>query len=124
MKLIKFIKSTLVAFLISGMISFAGPGEVKIAWDANNPVENVTTYRVYYGQQSGTYTGTVDVPSVPVDVNGIMTIFHDLQLTGGRYYVAVTAVNADGESGYSNEITLNLPNKPQNPRKAPQGQTP
>lgn len=113
----------ILALLLSATLAFAGPGDVNVGWDANDPSENVTTYRVYYGTASGTYTGSFDVPSAPVDLNGIQTMLYTLKLQGGKYFTAVTAINADGESGYSNEIQVNLPKKPVNyNKKGPQGQ--
>lgn len=118
----KLLTTLFTIFILLPAFAFAGPGDVKVAWDANDPTDNVTTYRLYYGTETGVYTGSVDVPSVPVDVNGIQTLLYTLKLQGGKYFSAVTAVNDTGlESDYSNEIQINLPKRPKNYKKDNQG---
>lgn len=86
------------------MISVAVVGPVAVSWVA--PQENVdgsqltdlAGYRIYYGESSRTYSDMVEVG------NSTATS-HTLSLASGDYYVAMTALDADGnESGYSNEV--------------------
>jgi hypothetical protein len=71
---------------------------VNFAWDANAGGDNVTNYNLYYGNAPGTYNGT----GSPVNV-GNVTAFSIARPPSLTYY-AVTAVNANGESGKSNEL--------------------
>jgi len=70
---------------------------VSFAWNADDPIYNVTNYRLYYGTQSGVYTQHVDVGTL----TGVTISF----LPGTTYYAAVTASNGI-ESPYSNEISF------------------
>lgn len=67
-----------------------------IEWDASS---GALGYRVYIGSATGEYDYFDDVGSV----TGVT-----LTLPASKWYVAVTAWNTDGESGYSNELTINL----------------
>ncbi len=87
----------ILAILSSTM--FAGlsfSAEVTLAWDHNDQVP-VTGYYVYYGIESGNYSAKIDVGSEPqytlVDLDDLKS-----------YYIAVTAYNEFGESGFSEEI--------------------
>ncbi len=86
------------------MISVGIVGPVQLSWLA--PDENVdgsaltdlAGYRIYFGEASRDYSDMVELgdPS---------TTSHTLTLASGDYYVAMTALDADGnESGYSNEV--------------------
>ena len=77
---------------------------VSLNWVA--PTENVdgstltdlAGYRIYWGTTSRNYTGMVDVPDT-------QTTSHTLDLASGDYYVAMTALDQEGnESTYSNEV--------------------
>jgi hypothetical protein len=71
---------------------------VTLQWDPNVETD-LTGYKVYYGTVSRTY-GT------PVTLGKITTYKVEGLTTPGIYYFAVTAFNAAGESGYSNEVVL------------------
>lgn len=61
-------------------------------------------YRLYYGTESGLYQNSIDL--------GLTTRYSlsQVPLPGGKtYYFAVTAYNAAGESGFSNEVTAVSP---------------
>lgn len=75
-------------------------GGVRLEW---NPV---TGYRVYYGTASGTY-----LQPVGQGLASTATTYTVTGLAGAhRYFFAVTATNSLGkESGYSNEVFLDLP---------------
>lgn len=72
-------------------------GQVTLSWKPN-PEDNVTGYKIYYGNASGSYSSVVDVGKVTGYV------FTALE-TGKTYYFVITAYNSYGsESGYSSEI--------------------
>jgi len=81
-----------------------------VRWQA--PTENVdgtplldlAGYRFYWGKSSRSYTGSARINSPS------WTQYQPSQLASGTYYVAVTAIDADGdESAYSNEIQVKIP---------------
>jgi hypothetical protein len=81
-----------------------------LAWDApvSLAVGSITTdvagYKIYYGTESGVYTGSIDVGNTtryPIaDFSGAVTVKNIM------YYITVTSYDADKttESAYSNEI--------------------
>jgi hypothetical protein len=72
--------------------------EITLAWDQNSEPD-IAGYRIYYGQESHSYTNVVDVG------NYTSCIIADLE-DDKTYYFVATAYNTDGyESGYSNEIS-------------------
>jgi hypothetical protein len=77
---------------------------LNVSWVApteNNdgtPLNDLDGYRIYYGDTSGVY-------AAPVEVTDITATSIALSLPSGSYYVAMTAMNRNGdESGYSNEV--------------------
>jgi len=81
---------TITILLLSFGLSYAA--EVTLQW---NGVAEADGYKVYYGEASRTY-------NTPIDVGALTT--WALPLGPGIYYFAVTAYNAYGESGYSDEV--------------------
>lgn len=78
---------------------------IMLAWDGGSG-SSATEYVVHYGTFSGGYTFH---KSVGMALNSTIT-----GLTiGSRYFFAVTARNADGESLYSNEIDYTVPAAPE-----------
>ncbi|MBM4201860.1 MAG: hypothetical protein FJ189_11315, partial [Gammaproteobacteria bacterium] len=78
----------------------ARAAEVRLVWD---PVANAEGYRIHYGTSSGHYSMRVDVGNVSA-----------CRLPGFRegvtYFFAATAYNRSGvESGFSNEVTTEIP---------------
>jgi uncharacterized membrane protein YgcG len=72
--------------------------EITLAWDQNSEPD-IAGYKIYYGQESHSYTNTLDVGK------HTSCVIADLE-DGETYYFAATAYNNDGfESGYSNEIS-------------------
>ncbi|MFI5360053.1 MAG: cohesin domain-containing protein, partial [Halanaerobiales bacterium] len=72
-----------------------GDGSVSLSWSR---VDNADGYRVKYGTRSGNYTEEIEV--------GNRTSYTVSGLTNGtRYYFAVVAYNAAGESRNSNELS-------------------
>ena len=69
--------------------------ETDLRWD---PSPGATGYRIYYGTSPGSYGAPIDV--------GNVTSYRIQFVAPGTYYAAVKAYNNDGDSGYSNEITV------------------
>lgn len=79
----------------------AQAAQVTLAWD-RNPDASIIGYRVYYGTRSYYYQNVVDVGnSTQVVLSGL--------INGVTYYFAVTNYNANGESGFSNEVSYTVP---------------
>lgn len=77
-----------------------GDSQVTLTWDppADNGGLPVLLYRIYRGTSSGGESFLIEVP--------LILTYIDLLVTNGvTYYYQVTAVNLDGESGYSNEVS-------------------
>ena len=81
-------------------VSNAYAGQVTLAWDAvSDP--SLSGYRLYYGQNSGSYSSQLDA--------GTQTTYTVPGLTDGQtYYFAVTAYDADEESAFSNEVSVTI----------------
>ena len=86
------------------MITVNVNGTMNVSWVAptenvdGSPLGDLARYKIYYGDQSRNYLGSVDV----TDPNA--TSF-DLTLASGDYFVAMTAWDGDdNESAYSNEV--------------------
>lgn len=78
----------------------AGTATASLTWtvplDGGSPI---TGYNVYRGDTAGTETMLVGL--------GVVTTYDDATaLTGSTYYYVVTAVNAVGESVWSNEVAV------------------
>ncbi|MEM8766641.1 MAG: hypothetical protein AAGE43_04305 [Pseudomonadota bacterium] len=91
------------------MVAIRVNGTATLNWQA--PTENVdgsaltdlAGYRVYYGDASRSYTEMTDVANP-----GATSV--NLTLPSGDYYVAMTALDAEGnESAYSNEVLKQVP---------------
>lgn len=97
--------SSLVIFSALGLLAFfVAPsmraGEtvmhtVTLSWNPSSS-ENVTGYRVHYGQQSGNYPNSIDVGNqLTAEVANL--------IDGTTYYFAVTAYNNAGEESEPSE---------------------
>jgi len=92
--------------------STAGNQQVTLTWQApgSDGGSSITGYKVYWGTVSGSYTHVQEVGNVlTYTVTGLTN--------GQRYYFAVTAFNAVGESDKSNEVSAipcTVPSAPQN----------
>ena len=81
-------------------VSNAYAGQVTLAWDAVS-APSLSGYRLYYGQNSGSYSSQLDA--------GTQTTYTVSGLTDGQtYYFAVTAYDADEESAFSNEVSVTI----------------
>ncbi|MEM8984010.1 MAG: putative Ig domain-containing protein [Pseudomonadota bacterium] len=81
-------------------------GSMTLSWDAptqntdGSALTDLAGYRLYYGQQTGDYTDSVEIQNA-----GTNTYVID-ELVPGTYYIAATSVNSAGvESAYSAEVT-------------------
>jgi len=86
------------------MLMVSVEGQLALSWTAptenvdGTPLTDLAGYRIYYGDSSRDYSDMADVAD-PVATT------HSITLISGSYYVAMTALDADGnESAYSNEI--------------------
>ncbi len=79
-------------------------GSITLAWNASP--EPVTGYTVFYGGQS-----VLTYPSGAASANAGKVLQYTVSglTTGQRYYFAVKAYNASGQSGYSNEVSGIVP---------------
>jgi fibronectin type 3 domain-containing protein len=79
----------------TGLTATGGNAQVSLSWNASN---GAATYNIYRGTTSGSET------LLQSSVSG--TTFTDTGVTNGTtYFYEVTAVNAGGESGKSNEAS-------------------
>jgi hypothetical protein len=105
------IVSAVTLLLVASLTSPAVAGNLVkgLEWTApttnsdGSPLDDLAGHKVYYGKQSGTYDGQVDV--------GLVTTVTMVEVlpapTDGLYCFAVTAYNIFGrESGYSNEVCV------------------
>jgi hypothetical protein len=71
--------------------------DITLAWDANTE-QDLSGYRLHYGNLSGSYSESVDVGNV---------LEHTIKnLPDGIWYFAATAYDGrENESGYSNEVS-------------------
>jgi len=90
----------------------AGNRNVTLTWEppADNGGMAVTNYTVYYGTSPGNYTNNITLGNITnYTITGL--------INGQRYYFAVSAINAVGESPKSNEVfamPCTVPSAPQN----------
>ena len=96
--------AALAAVCASGMLVHTNSlaAAIAVAWDPG--ASGTAGYAVYSGEATGTYSNRNDVGTVTtIKVEGL--------LEGKTYYFAVTAYDAArAESGYSNEVSVTIPN--------------
>ena len=79
-------------------VSDAPPVSATLAWDPGVPVNEITSYAIYYGVASRSYTNVVDVG---LTTTGVVSNL----VAGTTYYFAVTSRSSSGlESDYSSEV--------------------
>ena len=57
--ILKRLFNTSFVFIIISFVFIVGNGHclsIKLAWDPNPPEENVKGYKIYYGNEPGSYT--------------------------------------------------------------------
>ncbi len=89
-------KKVLVVLVVLVFSTMAMAGEANLSWDAS---AGATGYKIYTGTAPGTY-------STPTDVGNVTA--SPVSLLDGcvQQYVAATAYNATGESGFSAELPV------------------
>lgn len=99
----KSILFTLLFLLFATPSLFAA--QATLSWNPNSE-SDLAGYKVYYGNSSGTYHTSVDA--------GNQTSYTVPNLKeGDPYFFAVTAYDLSGnESGYSNEVSYDVPIPP------------
>jgi hypothetical protein len=91
--------SLILLGVILGVVGTSHAAMLRFAWDASATAER---YRLYYGEAPGLYQVVLDIgPYTHAAVGGLRPKV--------RYFFACTAVNAGGESAFSNEIDV-VPN--------------
>ena len=87
-------------------VTEVGSGYVKIAWDtpSNDGGSSVTNYKIYRGTSPGG-------ESLYTTISADWTTFNNNAnvVNGTTYYYKVKAVNAVGDSGFSNEVSATVP---------------
>ena len=85
----------------------ANSPSITVSWQApeenedGSPVSGIDAYRIHYGETSGQYTQIDEVPGTATS--------HTIEVPVGQYYLAMTAVDIEGdESALSNEVSLLL----------------
>ena len=91
------------------MLTVSVMAPVSLSWAAptenvdGTPLTDLAGYRIYYGGQSRTYTEMVEIMEPA-------STAYTLNLASGDYYVAMTALDQEGnESAYSNEVLKSAP---------------
>lgn len=100
----------------SSVASLRADAVVTLAWDPSNDPA-VTGYRVHFGLEPGNYSASMDAGNeATATIEGLET--------GLIYFFAATAYTADGlESGFSNEVSHQIPVPPLPEIVAPTPQT-
>lgn len=85
----------------TGLLAVAGNGEAELSWNLGS---GVAKYKIYQGTASGVFG-----PDPIATVDGTTGHYKVQGLEGGTtYYFVVTAVNDNGESSYSVEVSALL----------------
>jgi len=90
--ILKRLFNTSFVFIIISFVFIVGNGRclsIKLAWDPNPLEENVTGYKIYYGNDPDSYTYVIDVRNA--------TLKSVRLKKGYNYYFAVTAYNEAGQ---------------------------
>lgn len=88
-------------FLLVFFCTPTGCHAVTLTWTANDPIENVAGYKIYYGSASGQYSTFKDVGNVTsCELENVIATLED----GKTYYLAATAYSTTSESDFSTEV--------------------
>lgn len=86
----------LLAVLFTLAMTESHSREVTARW---NPVESADGYKIYYGTESQEYAVMKDLGNTTIAI---------VRIDPGTYYFVVTAYNMYGESGYSEEVAVDV----------------
>lgn len=110
---IKFFLLALIFFFISckkeqGGISIKAVSDTVTATWSPNTESDLAGYRIHYGTKPRTYDKRVLTTDTTIVITGLTA--------GQTYYFAVTAYDkANNESGFSEEVSVTMPNEPPPP---------
>jgi len=103
-------KKLIALFALLASMVTGHSASVTLAWDPN-PEPDIAGYNIYWRTNGGSY----GVPNLVTVTNGTEGTVSNL-LYGVQYLFVATAFNTSGlESDYSNEVTAQIPGKPQPP---------
>lgn len=114
-------KIAIAALLLSAASAFAQHA-VTMEWDANDPKENVTGYRIYQKVVTPPPDGFPGNPSPAIswklvgEVPSTQTRFTAQNVPGGTVTYAVTAFNKEAESARSDELNAIIISAPKGAR--------
>ena len=93
-------RSAVASFVcLTAALFFCSPlSAQKLECEANAPLDSVTSYRIYYGYAPGDRQFFLNV--------GTVTDYRFAPAFTRNTYFALTALNINGESGYSNEAAF------------------
>jgi|GEM_PF-2419101 len=87
----------------TGVVATAGDGQATISWDT---VSGATSYNLYMASVSGMTKSNYGFLADGMKHESVTSPFTHIGLTNGKtYYFVVTAVNANGESSESSEVS-------------------
>lgn len=86
-------QAAIILFVIAAC--FTDAQAQLLTWDANAPEDSVTAYKIYYGHAPGDRQFVLTV--------GNVTSYRFASAFTRNTYFSLTAINAAGESGYSDE---------------------
>lgn len=101
-------KTALIILLLGMVIKALALGPPTLAWNANTE-SDIASYVLHIGTNSGSYQVDVTIAAPLTNISSKLIPW----FAGRTNYVTVTAVSTVGfESGFSNEITANIPANP------------
>ena len=87
-----------------GISAVKATGGVLVSWlEPDNGGSPIVAYNIFRGTSTGTETFLATVSNSPTNTH---TKYLDTTATGPTYFYHVTAVNAQGESGFCQELSL------------------
>lgn len=110
----KLLLAVIVLCLAIPVLVHAQTSDIGFGWSApaaQNPPVPVTGYKFYMSQASGQYTYGTPAATFAVPGTAAAPATLTVPADGVKRYFVVTAYNANGESGPSNEVSATPPDK-------------